>query len=98
MPAQIRPAALDEWLAAHAAHGPEGPRPPLVLDVREPAELQVASVRPDAAFELDYRRRVLAFMDRVRAAETAMTAGGVESWVAAWDDDHVGNPQARTGR
>ncbi|MET9328854.1 MazG family protein [Tsukamurella sp. NPDC003166] len=54
--------------------------------------------RPDAAFELDYRQRVLAFMDRVRAAETAMAAGGVESWVAAWDDDHVGNPEARTGR
>ncbi|GAA1071051.1 MazG family protein [Tsukamurella spumae] len=71
-----------------------------------PAELVPDDVRtvtvdpeqPDAAFELDYRRRVLAFMDRVRAAETAMAAGEVESWVTAWDDDHVGNPEARTGR
>ena len=42
----VRPAQLSEWLAQAAAHGR-----PLVLDVREPWELQTASVRPDG-FEL----------------------------------------------
>ncbi len=41
----IRPAQLNDWLAQHAAEQP------LVLDVREPWELQTASVRPDG-FEL----------------------------------------------
>ncbi len=57
-----------------------------------PAELVPDDVRtvtvdpdePDAAYELDYRRRVLAFMDRVRAAESAMAERGLESWAAAW--------------
>jgi rhodanese-related sulfurtransferase len=43
--AQLRPINLDEWLARHAG------QKPLVLDVREPHELQAASVRP-AGFEL----------------------------------------------
>ena len=38
---QVRPADLPEWLKA------QGPATPLVLDVREPWELQTASVRPD---------------------------------------------------
>lgn len=38
----VRPAQLTAWMA----QAPEGPRP-LVLDVREPWELQTASVRPD---------------------------------------------------
>lgn len=42
---QVRPAQLDHWLQQHA-----GERP-LVLDVREPMELAVASVRADG-FEL----------------------------------------------
>ena len=42
---QIRPAALDAWLQAHAAHRP------LLLDVREAIELQVARVEP-SGFEL----------------------------------------------
>lgn len=42
---QIRPAQLNEWLAQHAD------RQPLVLDVREPWELQTASVTPQG-FEL----------------------------------------------
>ncbi len=42
---QIRPAQLNEWLAQHADHNP------LVLDVREPWELQTASVKPEG-FEL----------------------------------------------
>ena len=36
---QIRPAQLNEWLAQHADQNP------LVLDVREPWELQTASVK-----------------------------------------------------
>lgn len=43
---QLRPSELDAWLQEHA-----GARP-VVLDVREPWELQVASVRPAPAFEL----------------------------------------------
>ena len=42
---QIRPAQLNEWLALHADQNP------LVLDVREPWELQTASVKPEG-FEL----------------------------------------------
>ncbi|HSW16897.1 MAG TPA: rhodanese-like domain-containing protein [Ramlibacter sp.] len=42
---QIRPAQLADWLAQH-----EGQRP-VVLDVREPVELQIAAVRADG-FEL----------------------------------------------
>jgi rhodanese-related sulfurtransferase len=42
---QIRPGQLDAWLQEHAAQAP------LVLDVREPLELQAASVRPQG-FEL----------------------------------------------
>lgn len=38
----VRPAQLSEWLAQTAAQGQ-----PLVLDVREPWELQTASVRSD---------------------------------------------------
>lgn len=42
---QLRPAELADWLIAH------GPSQPLVLDVREPWELRVASVSADG-FEL----------------------------------------------
>lgn len=45
MVAQVRPAQLDDWLRQHAG------QEPLVLDVREPAELRAASVRPEG-FEL----------------------------------------------
>jgi len=45
---QIRPGQLDAWLQAHAG---QSPHLPLVLDVREPAEVQAASVRPEG-FEL----------------------------------------------
>lgn len=40
---QVRPADLAAWLRAHAGAG----APPVVLDVREPWEVQVASVKPD---------------------------------------------------
>lgn len=66
-----------------------------------PDDVRTVTVDPtqqDAAYELDYRRRVLAFMDRVRAAEAAMASGAVESWVTAWGDGHAGNPQAQPGR
>jgi rhodanese-related sulfurtransferase len=43
---QIRPAALDAWFQSQPAGAA-----PLVLDVREPWELQSASVKPDG-FEL----------------------------------------------
>ena len=39
MIAQIRPSELQQWLAAEREHGE-----PIVLDVREPHELQMASV------------------------------------------------------
>lgn len=39
---QFRPRDLPTWLAAARAHGT-----PIVLDVREPAELQRASIRAD---------------------------------------------------
>ena len=42
---QIRPAQLTDWLARHADEAP------LVLDVREPWEVQTASVTPQG-FEL----------------------------------------------
>ena len=44
---QIRPAQLPDWLRDHAAGGK-----PLVLDVREPWEVQAASVKADDAYEL----------------------------------------------
>lgn len=67
-----------------------------------PDDVRTVTVDPtqaDAAYELDYRRRVLAFMDRVREAEAAMASGAVDSWVTAWGtDDHAGNPEAQPGR
>jgi rhodanese-related sulfurtransferase len=46
MIAQVRPHQLAEWLAQARTQGE-----PIVLDVREPAELQIASVKADG-FEL----------------------------------------------
>ena len=46
----IRPAQLDDWLV-QAASAPQVGNLPVVLDVREPWELQTASVTPDG-FEL----------------------------------------------
>ena len=46
MIAQVRPSQLTEWLETVRAHGE-----PLVLDVREPAELRMASVKANG-FEL----------------------------------------------
>lgn len=43
---QVRPSELSAWLDAARAHGA-----PVVLDVREPAELRVASIKADG-FEL----------------------------------------------
>jgi rhodanese-related sulfurtransferase len=44
---QVRPSQLPDWLASAAPGGPA----PLVLDVREPWELQTASIAPNG-FEL----------------------------------------------
>ena len=44
---QVRPADLADWIRSHATGGAGA----LVLDVREPAELRAASVKPDG-FEL----------------------------------------------
>ena len=46
MISQVRPAGLAAWFSAVKVHGQ-----PVVLDVREPSELVVASVKPDG-FEL----------------------------------------------
>ena len=46
MIAQVRPAGLAEWIRGQSAG-----RPAIVLDVREPRELQAASVKADG-FEL----------------------------------------------
>jgi rhodanese-related sulfurtransferase len=46
MLAQIRPAQLADWLESVRAHGQ-----PIVLDVREPYELRMSSVKADG-FEL----------------------------------------------
>ncbi|MEJ7931931.1 rhodanese-like domain-containing protein [Ramlibacter sp. AN1015] len=42
---QVRPAEFDAWLQRHPDNRP------LLLDVREPGELQLASVAADARFE-----------------------------------------------
>lgn len=44
---QVRPAELAAWIRSHAAGGASV----VVLDVREPAELSTASIKPDG-FEL----------------------------------------------
>jgi rhodanese-related sulfurtransferase len=46
----IRPAQLQDWITACLAENPQVR--PLVLDVREPWELQTASIRADERFEL----------------------------------------------
>ena len=42
---QVRPAGLEAWMQAQSG-------PPVVLDVREPRELETASVQPPPGFEL----------------------------------------------
>ncbi|QHI97160.1 sulfurtransferase [Xylophilus rhododendri] len=44
--AQLRPADFDDWVAQH------GGEIPVLLDVREPWELQTASVQPAAGWRL----------------------------------------------
>lgn len=43
MVAQIRPSALSDWISEMQPHSGQA----IVLDVREPWELQLASVKPD---------------------------------------------------
>lgn len=71
-----------------------------------PAELVPADVRTvtldpaedGAEGELEYRRRLLAFMDEVRAAEATMRDEPVDSWAAAWGNPSDGNSQAPSSR
>jgi rhodanese-related sulfurtransferase len=42
---QVRPSDLSAWIQSHGADA-------VVLDVREPAELRAASVKPEEGFEL----------------------------------------------
>lgn len=49
MIAQVRPADLADWLQSEAT---AAPGTPVVLDVREPWELQTASVKPEAGYTL----------------------------------------------
>ena len=42
---QVRPSELNTWIQSHGADA-------VVIDCREPVELQVASVKPAAGFEL----------------------------------------------
>ena len=42
MIAQVRPAQLSQWLESARSHGE-----PIVLDVREPSELRMASIKVD---------------------------------------------------
>lgn len=55
MIAQVRPAQLSDWLASARHHGE-----PIVLDVREPSELRVASVKADGFALLSIPMGVLA--------------------------------------
>lgn len=45
---QVLPAQFQQWLASHAANGIK----PVVLDVREPWEVTLASIQPGEGFEL----------------------------------------------
>ena len=45
---QVLPAQFQQWLASHAANGVR----PVVLDVREPWEVTLASIQPGEGFEL----------------------------------------------
>lgn len=47
MVTQVRPAGLNDWLASVADQGR-----PLVLDVREPRELALARITPEAGFDV----------------------------------------------
>ena len=66
-----------------------------------PAEVRTVALDParaDNDAELSYRRSVLAFMDRVRAAEALMHNEQVDSWAAAWGGPDSGNSQAPSSR
>jgi rhodanese-related sulfurtransferase len=78
---QVRPSGLAAWLQAQ-------PRPALVLDVREPEELQLASIRADG-FELlaipmnDIQAR-LAELDAGRPVAVLCHHGGRSQRVAMY--------------
>ncbi len=78
---QVRPAGLAAWLQAQ-------PRPALVLDVREPDELQIASVRADgfelAAIPMNDIPARLAELDPERPVAVLCHRGGRSQRVAMY--------------
>lgn len=84
----VRPAQLPAWFAAAAAHGGE----PLVLDVREPWELQTASVRAQGfelvAIPMGELPARLAELDRSRPTACLCHHGARSLRVAAFLEHH----------
>ncbi|GAA1004465.1 nucleoside triphosphate pyrophosphohydrolase [Nocardiopsis tropica] len=66
-----------------------------------PDEVRTVTVDPtaeDHSAELEYRGTLLAFLDRVRAAEALIASGEVDSWAFAWDNVPAGNPEGTVAR
>ena len=80
---QVSPRQLSSWAKQHADQGRL-----LVLDVREPAELQIASVRPDGfellAIPMGSLPARLAELDRDRPIACLCHHGVRSMHVAAW--------------
>lgn len=84
---QVFPSQLPAWLAGARAHGE-----PLVLDVREPWEVALASVRPDgfelAAMPMHTVPLRLADLDAERPVAVLCHHGGRSMQVAAFLAHH----------
>jgi len=95
MIAQIRPAQIAAWLQSERSNGAE----PYVLDVREPHELQMASVKPDGfevrAIPMGTIPSVLAELDPTRPVACLCHHGArsmqVANFLAAHGFDSVVN-------
>lgn len=80
---QIRPADLSQWIAQARTRGAE----PLILDVREPAEWQTASVRADVpvlAISMGTIPQRLDEIDRTRPVACLCHHGGRSQRVAGF--------------
>ena len=94
MISQVRPADLAAWIGTVRAHGE-----PVVLDVREPDELRVASVQPDGFVLLAIPMRLvplkLSELDPARPIACLCHHGGRSMRVASFLQDqgfkHVAN-------
>jgi rhodanese-related sulfurtransferase len=94
MISQFRPKDLSAWIAAASVHGQ-----PVVLDVREPAELQIASVKADGFTLLTIPMGVipvrLAELDPAQPIACLCHHGGrsmqVAQFLASRGFDHVAN-------